>query len=523
MGESATEFNLLTERLIRVRRAGEPQSVTLPELYQALMSDEVESVTALRPHQRHALHAILVQVGAMALLEAGTSELPQSADAWTEILRGLTPGFENDEPWCVVVQDLAKPAFLQPPVPEGTLAVLKETELTPDSLDMLVTAKNHDLKAARMTTAKPDCWLFALITLQTCEGFLGRGNYGISRMNGGFASRPFVGLAPPGQWGAHIRRDVVRLAELRADIVASYPIYREKAGLRLIWIEPWDGETQVTLDRLDPYYVEICRRIRLVQNEGTIIAHRGPSRNSRLATPEKLNGVTGDPWTPIDRKGSKAVTVDGSGFHYRRVVDLLDAAKFSPAPLQEAGEKDSREGLEISFSVIVRGQGETQGFHERRIPIPSRAVPFFMRGAATDRLAELARERVTDGAAMRGKVLTPALFCLFQNAPDKINYKHPATQTKADPLLSRFDREIDTDFFEHLFEELTEEKHSPGAREKRSAWLRRLKARADDVLAIAEAGSPLSQVRRYRSRAAAKSLLDGAFQRQFSNWLKGEV
>ena len=520
MAGSIAAFNLLTEPLIRIRRRGSEECVTLPGLFAAFMSDDVESVLALRPHQKQALHAFLAQVGAMALLSADETEPPVFVEAWAALLRGLTPDFAHDEPWCLVVDDLSKPAFLQPPVPEGRLGVLKELEFTPDALDMLVTSKNHDLKAARITSAEPDLWLLALLTLQTCEGFLGRGNYGISRMNGGFASRPFVGIAPKGRWGAHIKRDIERLIELRSEIVATYPMYREDGGLGLVWLRPWDGDAQLTPDELDPYYVEICRRVRLSFDGTAIVAHRGASNKPRIAMPGGLNGNTGDPWTPIDRNENKALTVDGSGFHYRRVAELLDASRFTPSPLQELRTGDGCEGLELALSVIVRGQGETQGYHERRIPIPPRAVPFFMRRGATDRLGALARERVANAATMRREVLSPALFSLFQNGPDKINYKHPATQTKVEPFLSRFDREVDSDFFEHLFDELSEDSDPPAARRLRRAWLMQLKERAGDVLATAEAGSPLSHVRRYRARAAAKSVLDSAFRNAFDSWLR---
>lgn len=520
MGGGIAALNLLTEPLIRIRRGDNEEKVTLPELFAVAIADDLDSVVALRPHQKQALHAFLVQVGAMALLAADRRGPPSTAEAWTTLLRGLAPDYSRDEPWCLVVDDLAQPAFLQPPVSEGDLSCLKEKEVTPDALDMLVTSKNHDLKAARITSAEPDLWLFALLTLQTCEGFLGRGNYGISRMNGGFASRPFVGIAPKGRWGAQIRRDMERLIELRSEIVANYPMYREEGGLGLVWLRPWDGNAQLTPEELDPYYVEICRRVRLNFDGTAIVAHRGASRKPRIAMPEGLNGNTGDPWTPIDRKHSKALTVDGSGFHYRRVAELLDPSRFTPAPLQDVTPGDGSEGLELTLSVTVRGQGETEGYHERRILIPPRAVPFFLHRGAKDRLAEVARDRVTNAATMRTKVLSPALFRLFQNDPDTINFRHPATQAKVEPFLARFDRDVDADFFDHLFEELSEDSNPSAARRLRRAWLMELKARAGDILATAEAGSPLSHVRRYRARAAAQSVLDSAFQNAFESWIR---
>ena len=68
MAGNIAVFNLLTEPLIRIRRAGSEEKASLPGLFAALMADDVDSVVALRPHQKQALHAFLVQVGAMALL-----------------------------------------------------------------------------------------------------------------------------------------------------------------------------------------------------------------------------------------------------------------------------------------------------------------------------------------------------------------------------------------------------------------------------------------------------------------------
>ena len=110
----------------------------------------------------------------------GLSEPPDAAGGWLRIIRTLTESaYPDDEPWQLVVDDITKPAFMQPP------ASSKEREndyknqvSTPDELDMLVTSKNHDLKSEVATQAGVDDWIFALITLQTMEGFSGQGNYG---------------------------------------------------------------------------------------------------------------------------------------------------------------------------------------------------------------------------------------------------------------------------------------------------------------------------------------------------------
>ena len=65
-------YNILTEPLIRmVKSNGSHDEASLPEVYAALMADKVEAFPALRPHQRHAWHAFLVQLGAMAMHRAG--------------------------------------------------------------------------------------------------------------------------------------------------------------------------------------------------------------------------------------------------------------------------------------------------------------------------------------------------------------------------------------------------------------------------------------------------------------------
>lgn len=166
-------FNLLTEPVFRVE-TGESSRVTasLPEVYAALRRDDVVAFPGLRPHQRHALHAFLVQLGAMALHKAGVGEPPADAPQWEKLIRGLTADFPDDEPWRLVVDDITKPAFMQPPASsEDKRNEYKHRVTTPDALDMLVTSKNHDLKSSVATQAGVDDWIFALITLQTMGGY----------------------------------------------------------------------------------------------------------------------------------------------------------------------------------------------------------------------------------------------------------------------------------------------------------------------------------------------------------------
>lgn len=66
--------------------------------------------------------------------------------------------------------------------------------------------------------------------------------------------------------------------------------------------------------------------------------------------------------------------------------------------------------------ATVRGQGGTDGFHERSIAIPRGCMSIF--GEHPDELAKLARERVDDAGDVRRGVLRTAIFVLLQNAPE---------------------------------------------------------------------------------------------------------
>lgn len=498
----------------------ERHNLTLPGLFATMMGDRILDLPAVRPHQRQALHAFLAQVGALALIRAEREDLSEREEDWADLLRGLTPDHTDDAPWSLVVHDVSKPALMQPPIPEGSVNALKEFEATPDALDMLVTAKAHDLKPMRMTQASPEQWFFALLTRQTMDGFLGAGNYGVSRMNGGFASRPMVGLSPKGAWGGWLRRDLRRLLELRREVRERGEAdgYRRHGGLGLLWLAPWDGATQLQPRDLDPYFVEICRRIRLVRQGDQIVARRGGSKVARVAMPKELNGVTGDPWASIDERKSpaKCLTVDGGGFNYRRVAEMIaplgGARLYRPAPLQEWTKSDGEGDFELVLIATVRGQGGTDGFHERRIPIPSNAARLL--AVDPDPVARLARERIEDAATVRRSVLRTGLFVLFQNAPDEMDFGHTPSDRKSGSFLDAFDRDVDRIFFESLFAEFTAD-GSDAKSAARDAWISTLKTLADEQLARAEEATARSGLRRYSTVAAARNMLDAAFFKRF--------
>lgn len=504
-------LNLLVDPVIRtIFGSGSETLLALPELYVALFAGAVESFPGLRPHQRHAWHALLCQLGALACVRSGLAKPPPDAEGWRAALRKLTSDFPDDAPWRLV-SPLDKPAFLQPVA--GPVDGFKWLA-TPDELDILVTAKNHDVKGARLDNALADDWLFALVTLQTMEGYFGRGKYGISRMNGGYSNRPGFSIAPPGGVGIHIRRDLERLIGLREKMLEDHPIFDED-GLALVWLQPWDGATSLKPEQLDPYYVEICRRVRLVAEDGRIHALAAGSKATRIAFGKEAKGLTGDPWAPTEARDGepKSLTIDARGFSYRRMSEILFHDGFEPAPLQQVfPQDDASSALVLVARALARGEGKTEGLHERRILMPHRIAKLLADGG-TEELAVPSKKRV-EQAGMVSKALRFGLMMLFQNGPDEFKPRDPNSAKRADPFLDRFETEVDRDFFEALFAEV-ETEGDAAKREKRAAWLDDLRFRAMALLRAAEAGSPVSSIRRHRALVRAESALHNSFYKSF--------
>ncbi|MFZ1537503.1 MAG: type I-E CRISPR-associated protein Cse1/CasA [Chromatiaceae bacterium] len=500
-------YSLLDEPLIGARLAvdGSRIHLSLPALLVALTGDRIRDFPALRPHQRHPWHAFLVQLAAMALHQAGQTSPWGDEAAWKAALLDLTPDDPDGEAWCLISPP-ERPGIMQAPVPEKTLKAWKNYLLAPDELDMLVTSKNHDLKAARMRRCGPEDWLLALISLQTQEGFLGAGNYGISRMNGGFASRPALGAVPLGGWGRRWARDVRRLLDCRAEIAHDMGLC-EQGGIGLVWLRPWNGTDSLDFGALDPLYIEICRRIRLVESPDGIAALATGSKAPRIEA-KRRNGVTGDAWMPIEISAGKALTITGKGFDYKLSSELLFGQKFRSPIAQALIAEDGAQGIVMLARGVTRGQGKTEGYHERRIPI-SPKVRAFMLQKKTDGLAKIAEERVSDIGKIRG-VLWTALATLFENGAPKDRFGDSA-KDKANLFAKPFEHFEDSRFFDGPFG-LNEEIEAEQPEDIRLRWYLDMAERAETILIDAFDSGPRSGEQRYRARAAALSRLRGGLR-----------
>lgn len=482
------DHDLLVEPLLSWRDAKRRRGkTTLPGLLARLASGELADFSRLRTHQLHPWCMFLTQLAAIALHRAGRSDPRLPEEEWRNLLLALTE--EHHEPWSLVVDDMSKPAFFQPPVPEGTIKGWKTCDF-PDDIDVLATAKSHDVKASLIHGEDAEAWVYAIVTLQTMQGFYGSGKYGISRMNGGYATRPRVGCAADHAVSTRFVRDVDVLLASWQDLIDTRG-YRED-GVSLVWAEAWDGSTSFPIHQLAPHFIELCRRIRLFDGK-SVIACAYTTTKTRRCLAEIEGGDVGDPWIPVHRSKG-ALNVGKRGFHYERFAQWLLSDDFEPAAAQTPRESDG-DPLLLIASALARGEGGTEGLHERTLILPR---PVRLKLGQPDGRGVLGRRasgRVLSVDKMRRKVLYRALKELALDG---------------EPAPDDLDGRIDDIFFDHLFETLplTDD-------EARLAFDERLRELAWRELQRAIDRSGVSDARRFKAISDAEHMFQTCLRKNF--------
>ena len=502
MTKDKESINLLSDAVMTIRSDGGDLRTTLPGLYAMAARGEDAELTAIRPHQRHAVHATLCQIGAIALISAGLTECPDSPEAWWALLNGLTEQeFPGQEPWQMVVADITMPAFLQPPVTRPELAdQYRRTFRTPDEIDLTVGSKRHDVKDGRIQQAEPEHWLYALINCQCAGGFEGAWVYGVSRMNQGYGNRHGFSVTPNTRTGPHLRRDIDTLAmNHRRDDVAGH----------LLWTRSWDGtaEESIGIEQMatPALYVEAGKRMRLIRGpDGRIHAARATSRSARI-DPAETKGRTEDPWTVTTDQ--KAVTIGGNGFPFGDVAQYLDPAKFHLPELARPHPTDGDE-LHLIGRAMTRGKGGTDGYHEIDLPVGPRMTGMLrtrtgrqaLAGEAAQRAAIVGEvSRLLEGA-VRMHLLGGAPGGDLTKGEDKVLRK----------ATSSLQADVEQDFWEALDQGLaTEDQESARAR---WTW-EMIVPRGRRALRQVQAGACRGGLDRFRARARSNDSFEQGVRR----------
>ncbi len=416
-----------------------------------LATGQVEDFSALRAHQQMFWHMFLVQLAAIAMHRNQLTAIPTDPEHWQHLLRSLTIKYLTDDPWRLVVDDWQQPAFMQPAVPDGI--TLKKVLATPDDLDLLITSKNHDLKQSICSQNTVEDWVFALISLQTGDGYAGgAGGYqGIARMNKGSASRSLFSLSPqnvherqnlvnPSCW---FQRDLSVLTRTRDN---SHSLdFAKEDGVALVWLSPWPESTQIQTKQLDQWFIEICRRVRLESHTQRLIALQGTSRDTRLKT-KHLNGSLGDPWQPIHIADRKCFTLGEKGeLNYRKITELFLSGDWE-TPLLARPTASDVDNMMLIAMALARGNSRTGGFKSRLVPVSAKTMKKI--GGRQKEVYELAQLLIQSIAAF-DRALTESLVLAVASGDSKKKRKE---QYKYAKLHSdRLDRYADSIFFRHLW------------------------------------------------------------------------
>ena len=522
------ENNLLMDAwLTIINRQGNKLKVSLSELFPALERNEVAGFAGLLPHQSGPFHVFLVQLACHALetsgggehLPAPTPEEPwkmlgqHSPDEWREMIRGIVPDYAlkypNDEPWCLVVDDLNKPAFLQCPVPDKKFATSKSFVSHPDDLDLLISSKNFDIKSSAFKEAQTEDWVFALLSLQTNSGFLGRGNYGCARQNGGWAQRPIFMLqsssSPGARWGRDAR---VILSCKGSDVEVLYRVCQDLGHKRLLWLDAWDGTTSYELPSLHPLFIEVSRRVRAIRKNGNVVFKKAPSACARIDVGQ-TGGNLGDPWEPIvsDAKGTR---VFSSSLNYANIAKIICGEETIRQNLLLRFHRgiDSKQGQKLWCSALVKGQGKTEGYFERLVPVDAQKL------ASRNDLWTAANAMLQSADVAKNSVLAVAvarfLTCGHESGKNgTIDWNASAVKSGLPRVRDRFEEYVDSDFFTYFWSvcdgvrdgKITDEKYL-------EPWKDFLRQRVHDCFDFAVASLPCNASLIVKARALGELTLN---------------
>lgn len=536
-GGVTVQFSVLTTDLFRVILAdGSSTTLTLPGLLAALSAEGPRAVIAfpdLRPHQHPGWHAFLVQIGYQALDVSPDPTLPSTEADWLSSLRRLTAAWPDDSPWHLLQDDWQQPAFLQSPCPVERQGDYKREALAAQDIDVLVTARHHDEKNGKLPLdeARLAGLVHALVMLQGWSGFLGAGNYGSMRMNGGFGSRSQFRLAFDRGAGSEFRRDLgvllARRDRLQDDMMASQIGHRSAEPIRLAWLVPWT-DASLALADVHPYCLEVCRRVRLVRRSGQLALLRATSKGMRIDGSERLGRVL-DPWSPIVLRGSgasaaqemsKALTALPSSLGYRALQRLLFDRTSTELPVLaklSSGEARTHHGRSAALiaQVLVGGQGKTDGLLRREILLtPTVVRRHASEDAALGRRAEQFVQLVSGVPHGQKGVMNAFRSALIQfvDGSDDVDWKNPEFVRIIEPSLQAFDAVIDEAFFPQLFRTFEDGLEDTPAQQHWAGWL---KGAAVRQLNIVIETLPTRDSGRHLAAGRARSRLDRELDKSF--------
>lgn len=489
-------MNLLDDSVFTVRTSDGHEMCSLPRIYYLIQEDAVESFAKLQAHQKQAWHCFLVQLAAIA---TEGRPMPDSEDDWQEALSALT----SREAWNLYTEDLSKPAFMQPPVPEMTLDSYTQIDVAADDIPSL--AKNHGFKRTRIVKSEAEHWAYMLVNVQTSDTYAG-GAGGYPKSSRGMEGRAFLTTTPSLRLGLWIKHDIERMHK-HAQAVANKYGY-DFSGSALLWIVPWGEPTSeesrvgpLSPDQLHPWYIDCCRRIR--KGETWMI-----TTADHMRVEEPPGSQTGDPWAPIDKNEDAVLRPRDDTFRYDNLSSLLFTGDYIRPP----GFSEVDEGY-IVFRAMPKDYTERTSIRERIIRFYSAVSDDPFETPDESQIAEEAKDRV-EKAGEAESILDHVLLWLLKDFD--AYEKNSGKERKRVRQLPERRRQINTlhavideRFFERLFEASVMDDH-----ERWTFWetllVDLLRDQARDAFELAARG------RHWERLAQAQSVLDRRIKSTFT-------
>ena len=250
-------------------------------------------------------------------------------------------------------------------------------------------------------------------------------------------------------------RDVRQLIKARKANNESGPCVA--GGDALLWCLDWPENSQLNLRNLDPWFIEVCRRIRLTDAGGVISAQRSTSKATRVDA-KMAKGVVGDPWAPVHKEG-KSFTLT-QRYNYKTLCGLLFSGDWQ-SPLLAQPRADETTDMLLIAEGIARGNSKTEGFHSRVVPIPSKVVSLF----SSENAATLSKAQIEEIGKF-DQALRNALSLVAAGGDRETQRKY---FVHTNPARARFDHVADQLFFMHLWrrvEAATASDHESSAKAK---------------------------------------------------------
>jgi len=386
--------NVLRDRLITIEPGGIDRPISLVELLARLLAGEndVLSFPRLAPVQRSYWYRFIVRCAAKALhsLGLGTREAGELEvnDLAARIERSLAEAAGGEEAWLLYQSDPTRPAFLQPPTPDGAAPDDTYTRNSMSILSSAIGSKNHERKYDVDRELDPELAIYALIEYQTGVIFGGRGNYGSQLMGsaaGAGSGTPFMGVRIGSGYRDTFRHDVSvflsRWGEIRSHL-------RIEGNIWALWTVPWDGKSQLPASHLDPAFIPFARLVRLGEPmpDGRFDTVWFRASDCARVADHSDGGLFGDIFTPLvphpkHPGGRKVRGTLRNGYNYEEVVRLLFGFDAMPSASVLA-LSDPRYPIPSRVRVVFEGtafeQGKTCGFFYREVLFPSQNAIAFL-------------------------------------------------------------------------------------------------------------------------------------------------